>query len=164
MDVYLLIGLLFIFVIGIWIISVFVRRNTEKKALAEINQLPEPLRSEKLQERQLKKQWGCLNGYLLLVMLANIVVAGLTFLYASSSNRTDSSIYIFSGGLNLLAALFAAVIYWGHKKWAVYGIFAIIGFSLLINLASGNTQGAVQNILPILILWAGLRPVWGQME
>jgi hypothetical protein len=166
MDPIVLVVLIFVFIIGIWIVSVFMRRNKERSILEELNQLPEPERTARLAERDKKKSWGCLNGYLLLVMLANLAVAVLTIIYAGTLSTSSSGylFVLFSAGLNVLAAVFAGVIYWGHKKWAAYGIFAIIGLSLLINLATGNTRGALQNLLPIVILWAGLRPVWNQME
>jgi hypothetical protein len=150
----------------LWLGSVFVRRIRQRQWLEELQTLPEAERQARLADQEKKKNLGCLSAYMLLVMVANVGVGILAYLAAGASNVTAEAktIDTIGAGMNFLAAIFAGVVFWGHKKWAVYGIYGVIALSILANIATGYTAGVLQNLVPIVILTAVVRPVWNYLD
>jgi len=161
MDPLLIVVILFVLVIGAYIWYKTVQNKREREYQEKLQQLPESERQVYVAQKEGNKNWGCLTAFLVLAVIANSILAIVEFSAASSAN---GSLVAFGGLLNVLCAVFAGVVLWKRKRWAVYGYITSIVIIILINLGVAGFGAAAPGVLPLLFLFTAVRPVWNQLE
>lgn len=158
MDPILILISFLVLVIGAYIWYKIDQNKREKEYQAKLEQLPEAEREVYIAQRENKKKWGCLSAFSALALLGNSIFAIFSFV------NVGNPYAVFAGLISVLGAVFAGVIYWKHKRWAVFGYITIIVVTALINFASSQPAAALQGVIPILLLAVAVRPVWDQMD
>lgn len=114
-----------------------------------------------------KQRGGCLTAWIMLVLIANPLVA---IFYLLSGNELARSLPGFPGwaipGLIVIAVANTvfAVGTWIWKRWGVYGFAASAVITFAVNLFAGLGGPSFGAFVPIAILWALVRNIWQQFD
>lgn len=110
-----------------------------------------------------RKRSGCLSAFLVLAMIANPLIALLTWIGAADMPSSVQPLMVFGGLLNLACLGFAIGI-WKWKRWGVYGYVISLGLFVVLNFMVGDVAGAVRGLAPIGLLVLLISPVWKQLD
>jgi hypothetical protein len=146
-----------ILIVGAYVWYKVAQKKNEQAFRERLEQMPESERAAYINQKELKKNWGCLSAFLALALIGNTVLAFISFFSGNSD-------MYFGGFLNILGAVFAGVIYWKKKRWAVYGYGTLVVVVALINLATLGVGALLQGLVPVVFLSAAVRPVWDQLD
>ena len=114
-----------------------------------------------------RKRGGCLTAWLILMLIANPLVA-LQYLAAGGAIRQNLP-NLPAWALPVLA-LFAfanfafAFAIWKWRRWGMYGFVGSSAIVFMINLAILGAGMALLGLLGVVLLAFLLRPVWNQMD
>jgi len=145
--------------------------KVESQNLPAVNQTAEPIKSKIIPEKTLdetkeRKRSGCLTAWLVLAIIANSIIAFLSWFLAANTPYAAGdygTLLVLGGFLNLTCVGFAiAILKW--KKWGVYGFACCILATIILSLSQGNALIALQGLLPLGILILLIRPYWDQMD
>ena len=114
-----------------------------------------------------KQRGGCLTAMLVLMMIANPLVA---LLYLLSGDAISRALHAPSWAVPLLGILsitnfFCALGIWRFKKWGVYGALAMAALGLVINFTIGVSPG--QSLMGLIgpgLLVVLVKPRWESFD
>ncbi len=110
-----------------------------------------------------RKHSGCLCAFLSLAVVGNALSGLITWSMATSVSSSMQGIVMLAGLLNIGGVIFAIAIYkW--KKWGVYGYFATLGITMLLNFGFGDVASVARGFIPMGLLWYLIRASWNQMD
>jgi len=114
-----------------------------------------------------KQRGGCLTALLVLMMIANPLVALMYLATGDAIKRTlhapDWAIPVL--GVAALTNFVCAVGIWRFKKWGMFGAVAMAAVGLVVNFTIGiQPMQALMGLLGPVILIALVKPQWAQFD
>ena len=127
----------------------------------------EPTRSTEPAQPMQPKRGGCLTAFLIVMLIANPLVAIYYFVAGSTVSQSLPNLpewTVPALGIIGIANFAFAVAIWKWKKWGMYGFVISAGITFLINAIGINILTALFGLIGVALLAFLLRQVWSQME